>query len=370
MEPWSGLCCIGAVALYLLSRRTARDVDFLKSVTRVDQLKDLAESAVLPSIVAVSGTVGSETPIKCEHSGILSVFLQETAEQQFLKRNWKFSWVQDTALMLPVCKEVPWFLDDGTGRVIVEGARSGIGFALTVGGEVFEKPEASSLVRGTLDFLRGLEMLGIRRIERVLPVGTRLTVVGQTIKDGVGDVRIQKPDQGPFYVSPIPLDHLISKVGKWRFKKASMGLAIVGVILISKPVIKYTRFDVDDVCEVYCEWSCRDGIFYCERAYYYKRILLLLLYSRILVRTGDFLERRQQRLLKKRYKLAAPKREERVTNGDEHDRCVVCLERKCDAAFVPCGHMCCCLTCALKLLGKPCPLCRKRGIRILKIYRN
>ncbi|XP_009138688.1 E3 ubiquitin-protein ligase SPL1 isoform X2 [Brassica rapa] len=348
MEPWSGLCCIGAVALYLLSRRTARDVDFLKSVTRVDQLKDL-ESAVLPSIVAVSGTVGSETPIKCEHSGILSVILQETAEQQFLKRNWKFSWVQDTALMLPVCKEVPWFLDDGTGRVIVEGARSGIGFELTVGGEVFEKPEASSLVRGTLDFLRGLEMLGIRRIERVLPVGTRLTVVGQTIKDGVGDVRIQKPDQGPFYVSPIPLDHLISKVGKWsrRFKKASMGLAVVGVILISKPVIKY-----------------------------------------ILVRTGDFLERRQQRLLKKRVvdaaakrkKLAAPKREERVTSkglengksrdGDEHDRCVVCLERKCDAAFVPCGHMCCCLTCALKLLGKPCPLCRKRGIRILKIYRN
>lgn len=54
-----------------------------------------------------------------------------------------------------------------------------------------------------------------------------------------------------------------------RFKKASMGLAIVGVILISKPVIKY-----------------------------------------ILVRTGDLLERRRQRLLKKRYyALAAePKR--------------------------------------------------------------
>ncbi|CAF1842169.1 hypothetical protein HID58_060412 [Brassica napus] len=352
MEPWSGLCCIGAVALYLLSRRTARDVDFLESVTRVDHLKDLESTVLLPSIVAVSGTVGSETPIKSEHSGILSVILQETAEQQFLKRNWKFSWVQDTALMLPVCKEVPWFLDDGTGRVIVEGARSGIGFALAAGGEVFEKPEPSSLVSGTLDFLRGLEMLGIRRIERVLPVGTRLTVVGQTIKDGVGDVRIQKPDQGPFYVSPVPLDQLISNVGKWsrsRFKKASMGLAIVGVILISKPVIKY-----------------------------------------ILVRTGDLLERRRQRLLKKRVvdaaakrkKLvdAAAKREERVTSkdlengtsrdGDEHDRCVVCLERKCDAAFVPCGHMCCCLACALKLLGKPCPLCRERGIRILKIYRN
>ena len=42
--------------------------------------------------------------------------------------------------------------------MIVEGARSGIGFALTAGGEVFEKPEPSSLVSGTLDFLRGLQV--------------------------------------------------------------------------------------------------------------------------------------------------------------------------------------------------------------------
>lgn len=359
MEQWGGLCCVGAAALYILSRETARDVDFLNSVTRVDQLKDL-ESTVLPSIIAVSGTVGSETPIKCEHSGILSVILEETAEQHFLKRNWKFSWVQDTALMLPVCKEVPWYLDDGTGRVIVEGAQSAIGFALTAGGEVLEKPEPSSLVRGTLDYLRGLKMLGIRRIERVLPIGTQLTVVGQTMKDGAGDLRIQKPDQEPFYVSPIPLDQLISKVGKWsrRFKKASMGLALVGVILISKPVIKYILV------------STRD----------------------LLVRTGDLLERRRQRLLEKRVVDAAAKRkklvdaaaakreEERVIkkglengtsrDGDEHDRCVVCLERKCDAAFVPCGHMCCCLTCSLKLEGKPCPICRQPGNWILKIYRN
>ncbi|KAJ0255005.1 hypothetical protein HA466_0098280 [Hirschfeldia incana] len=353
MEPWSGLCCVGAAALYLLSRRTARDVDFLKSVTRVDQLKEL-ESTVLPSIIAVSGIVGSETPIKCEHSDILGVILEKTEEHHFLKRNWKFSWVQDTALMLPLCKEVPWFLDDGTGRVIVEGAQSAIGFALTAGGEVLEKPEPSSLVRGTLDFLRGLKMLGIRRIERVLPIGTQLTVVGQTMKDDVWDVRIQKPDQGPFYVSPIPLDQLISKMGMWsrRFKKASMVLALVGVILISKPVLKYILVRTRD----------------------------------LLVRTGDLLERRRRRLLEKRVLDAAAKRKKLVDaaaaaaktglengtsrDGDEQDRCVVCLERKCDAAFVPCGHMCCCLTCSLKVEGKPCPICRQPGNWILKIYRN
>lgn len=352
MEQWGGLCCTGAAALYLLSRRTARDVDFLTSATRVDHLKDLESSKVLTSmIIAVSGVVGSETPIKCEHSDILAVILQETAAQHFLKRNWKFSWVQDTAFMLPVSKEVPWFLDDGTGRVIVEGAQSAIGFALTPGGEVLEKPEPSSLLRGTLDFLRGLKMLGIRRVERVLPIGTPLTVVGQTIKDGVGDVKIQKPDQGrPFYVSPIPLDQLISNAGKWsrRFKKASMGLAIVGVILISMPVIQH-----------------------------------------ILMRTGDLLEtRRQQRLLQRRRDADAASNRERAAAGreevvaeeelensldgrstDDDDLCIICIEHKCDAIFIPCGHMCCCLTCSLMLEGKPCPLCRG-GDLVVKVIRN
>jgi hypothetical protein len=36
-------------------------------------------------------------------------------------------------------------------------------------------------VRGTLDYLQGLKMLGVKRTERVLPTGTSLTVVGEVI---------------------------------------------------------------------------------------------------------------------------------------------------------------------------------------------
>ncbi|VVB06687.1 unnamed protein product [Arabis nemorensis] len=321
MVHWGGFaCCLGAAALYLLSQRTGRDAEILKSVTRVCQLDYLAEllEAERPLIVGVWGRVGSETPIKSEHSGILGVIVEEEAEHHFLKRNWMFSWVQDCSLMQPMSKQVPWYLDDGTGRVNVAGTQGAIGFTLTVGSEVFEKPEPSSLVRGTLDYLRGLKMLGVRRIERVLPIGTPLTVVGEAVKDGIGDVRIRKPERGPFYISPIPLEQLISNLGKWsrRFKYAAIGLTILGVILISKPVIKYILGRIEYIIE----------------------------------RTEYTLETRRRRLLQKKVVDAAAKRAETVSrelerlhgnssdvtsrDGDAPDLCVICFDQKCNAAFV------------------------------------
>lgn len=184
MVPWGGVsCCLSAAALYLLGRSSGRDAEGLKSVARVNQLKDLAQlldtaSKVLPLVVTVTGRVGSDTPISCEYSGLRGVIVEETAEQHFLKHNDAGSWIQDSALMLSMCKEVPWYLDDGTARVYVIGARGATGLVLTIGSEVFEE-SGRSIVRGTLDYLQGLKMLGVKRTERVLPTGTPLTVVGE-----------------------------------------------------------------------------------------------------------------------------------------------------------------------------------------------
>ncbi|CAD5315835.1 unnamed protein product [Arabidopsis thaliana] len=323
-------CCLGGVALYLLSRSSGRDI---KSITRVYHLKDLeqlveVESKVVPLIIAVSGSVGSETPIKCEHSDVLGVFLKRTAEQEVLRRNWRFSWVRNSTLMQPMTKEVPWYLDDGTGRVNADVSQGEIGLALTVGSDVFEKAEPVSLVQGALGYLKGFKILGVRHVERVVPIGTPLTVVGEAVRDGMGNVRIQKPEQGPFYVTYIPLDQLISKLGELsrRFKYASMGLTVLGVILISKPVIEY-----------------------------------------ILKRIEDTLERRRRQFVLKRVVDAAARRAKPVTggctsrDGDTADLCVVCLDQKC-------GHMCCCTPCSLQL--RTCPLCRERIQQVLKIYRH
>lgn len=340
--PWGGLsCCLSAAALYVLGRSSGRDAEVLKSVTRVSQLKELAQlldsGGILPLVVTISGRVGSETPINCEFSGLRGVIVEETAEQHFLKHNDAGSWIQDSALMLSMSKEVPWYLDDGSSRVYVVGARNASGFVLPVGSEVFEE-SGRSLVRGTLDYLQGLKMLGVKRIERVLPTGTSLTVVGEAVKDDVGTVRIQQPHKGPFYVSPRAIDQLIANLGKWArwYKYASMGLTVFGAYLIAKHTFQF------------------------------------------------LMERRRRWELQKRVLAAAAKRSgqdnqglnekaDSESNGAKRDHlmpdiCVICLEQEYNAVFVPCGHMCCCTTCCSHLTN--CPLCRRRIEQVVKTFRH
>ncbi|KAK9984137.1 hypothetical protein SO802_033662 [Lithocarpus litseifolius] len=342
MVPWGGIsCCLSAAALYLLGRSSGRDAVLLKSVARVNQLRELAQlldaECILPLVVTISGRVGSETPVNCEFSGLRGVIVEETAEQHFLKHNDAGSWIQDSALMLSMSKEVPWYLDDGTGRVFVVGARNASGFVLPVGSEVFEE-SGRSLVRGTLDYLQGLKMLGVKRIERVLPTGTSLTVVGEAVKDDVGTIRIQRPHKGPFYVSPKSIDQLIANLGKWArwYKYASMGLTVFGFYLIAKRTIQY------------------------------------------------FMERRRRSELQRRVLAAAAKRSgqeneglnekaDNESDGAKRDRlmpdiCVICLEQEYNAVFVPCGHMCCCITCSSHLTN--CPLCRRRIEQVVKTFRH
>ncbi|XP_023638914.1 E3 ubiquitin-protein ligase SPL1 [Capsella rubella] len=278
-------CCLSGSFLDYLSKIPA---SFVKSVTRVRHIKDLEQLVPLESkVVAVSGIVGSETPLKCKHSDMLCVFIEETAQQLFLKRNWMFSWVPDCNWMVPITKEVPWYLDDGTGRVNVEANKVRC-FELKVGSKVFQESEPSS------ECHRGLEMLGVLRTERVLPIGTSVTIIGEAVKDSIGGFTIQESKEVPFFVSSLPFDELISSFGKWsrKLKYASIGFTVVGVVLILKPVVDY------------------------------------------------MLERRRRRLLRKRVADAAVKRAKLVTrgleaqDGDLLDLCVICLEHKNDAAFV------------------------------------
>ncbi|KAG6703694.1 hypothetical protein I3842_07G098200 [Carya illinoinensis] len=342
MIPWSGLsCCLSAAALYVLGRSSGRDAEILKSVTRVNLLKDLGPlldaGCILPLVVTISGRVSSETPISCEFSGLRGVIVEETAEQHFLKHNDAGSWIQDSALMLSMSKEVPWYLDDGTGRVYVLGARNASGFALPVGSEVFEE-SGRSLVRGTLDYLQGLKMLGVKRIERVLPTGTSLTVVGEAVKDDVGTVRIQRPHKGPFYVSPKAIDQLIANLGKWArwYKYASMGLTVFGVYLIAKHSFHY-------IMERRRRWELQ------------KRVL-----ATAAKRSGQDNEGLTEK--------PANESDGAIRDRLMPDICVICLEEEYNAVFVPCGHMCCCTTCSWHLTN--CPLCRRRIEQVVKTFRH
>lgn len=352
MLSWGGITlCLSGAALYCLSRNTGRDALNLKSIEKVNQLKDLAmllESAckVVPLVVTVAGRVGAESPIACEHSSLRGVILEETAEQHFLKHNDTGSWIQDSALMLSISKEVPWYLEDGSGRVYVVGARNAAGMELTVASEVFEE-SGRSLVRGTLDYLQGLKMLGVKRVERVLPTGTSLTVVGEAVQDDRGLIRIQKPNKGPFYVTPKSLDQLVANLGRWSrwYKYMSLGFTLVGIYFITSHAIKHV------------------------------------------------MERRRREALHRRVVEAAALRQasQRESNGNGEegaphplddgdvssvykkdggtpDLCVICLEQEYNAVFVPCGHMCCCTSCSSQLTS--CPLCRRHVDQVVKTYRH
>ncbi|XP_017241729.1 E3 ubiquitin-protein ligase SP1 isoform X3 [Daucus carota subsp. sativus] len=297
MIPWGGVsCCLSAAALYLLGRSSGRDADVLKTVTRVNQLKDLAQildtaSRVLPLVVTISGRVCSDAPISCEYSGMRGVIVEETAEQHFLKHNDAGSWIQDSAMMLSMSKEVPWYL-----------------------------------------------MLGVKRTERVLPVGTPLTVVGEAVKDDIGTMRIQKPHKGPFYVSPKPIDQLIANLGKWArwYKYASLGFQIFGIYLIAKHGFQY-------VMERKRHWEMR------------KRVL-------------DAAAKKQGTDIEGSNTIAEDGLDGAKKDLLMPDLCVICLEQNYNSVFVPCGHMCCCTGCASHLTS--CPLCRKRIDQVVKTFRH
>ncbi|KAJ0112910.1 hypothetical protein Patl1_01165 [Pistacia atlantica] len=240
--------------------------------------------------------------------------------------------------------------EDGTGRVFVVGARSATGFVLTVGSEVFEE-SGRSLVRGTLDYLQGLKMLGVKRIERLLPTGTSLTVVGEAVKDDIGTVRIQRPHKGPFYVSPKTIDELIANLGKWArwYKYASAGLTVFGVFLIAKRSIQY-------ILERKRRWEL-------QRRYVWLNFIICvwrLVLAAATKRSGKDSE-------------ASNGTSENGSDGTKRDRvmpdiCVICLEHEYNAVFVPCGHMCCCTACSSHLTS--CPLCRRRIEQVVKTFRH
>mmetsp|Transcript_8619 Transcript_8619/g.15254 ORF Transcript_8619/g.15254 Transcript_8619/m.15254 type:complete len:109 (-) Transcript_8619:119-445(-) len=49
--------------------------------------------------------------------------------------------------------------------------------------------------------------------------------------------------------------------------------------------------------------------------------------------------------------------------------CCICLDEDKDAVFIPCGHVCCCESCAKQIQGSSehrCPICRGNVAQVVK----
>ncbi|KAJ4821923.1 hypothetical protein Tsubulata_036357, partial [Turnera subulata] len=207
------------------------------------------------------------------------------------KQNVKYRWVRDSEYMRSTSRQVPWYLDDGTGRVRVVGARDASGFCFTEGSRVYEDQSG-----GTED----IQMLGLTRKENILPIGEPLTVIGEAVKDGNGAVRIQRPLSGGFfYVSENnSVDTLVEvSQGSVRFfKYASIGVGVVGVVCLA-------IFAIDCI--------------------------------------QDILERRRRRRRESQNRVLSPAaversdQENRGATGEPKMECVICFGEEYNTVFIP-----------------------------------
>lgn len=81
----------------------------------------------------------------------------------------------------------------------------------------------------------------------------------------------------------------------------------------------------------------------------------------------DELEIALELSLKEQYKEFIPDDDTLNSLSSKND-CILCYSQKADVAFVDCGHMIVCSDCGKKLDKKKCPICRRKILKLLKIY--
>ncbi|CAN6289393.1 unnamed protein product [Urochloa humidicola] len=263
---WGGLaCCCAGAGCYLLGRSYTESANELRSARKFCRISDLsmtlsaAASGYIP-LVTLSGRVGSDTPIIGEQSGLEAVIVENDVTQIFLKKqkndikeyvvvkktedkdgtenitvrkkkNDDEQWIRCSEQISSKRKEVPWYLDDGTGRVEVAGARNADGSVLRLANEDFERQPR------TCGCECAIKILGLRRTEWTLPTGTNLNVVGEAVKGDYGEILIKRPrNGGPFHVSRSSIDKIVSNLGSdarwcrfWAVTFATSGALLLGI---------------------------------------------------------------------------------------------------------------------------------------------
>lgn len=333
---WSGVASCGvSVLLYLLSEnegRKTKELERAKPLKRLDDVWELAR--FVPILIAVRGRAGSEDPIQAEMSGTSAVLAEVTEELNALKQNEKGEWLPDRQLIRHQKWETEWYLTDPSRtRLGVEKCQQADFLWTTMLLTAQEYREAnSSLYSRVLDRLTGYRPLGMKKSERVLPVGSLITVVGELAQssEAPNKLVIRRPQGGgPFYITQQTLTELhtslstVASACKWL----AVGFGALGAVLIA------TRI--------------------------WKSLSVAYRYRRIRKRIEE--EERRRRIQQAR---AAARGAELVYNesAEQEERegmCVACREREAQIVFIPCGHLCCCEMCGRNL--DRCPMCRSRS---------
>ena len=336
--PGAASLVVGA-AFYVASKavgKNAKALEGAEDVAKLDQLETWIH--LLPMVVALHGRVGCEQALECEHARGKGVIYEQVAEQHFLKQTENGEWVRDAAVVLTHARETPWWIDQGgKERVHVHDAKNASGLQLEKVYDAFETT-SKGMVRSSIDYLRGIKLLGVRRTERVLAVGTPLTCVGELAQEGNGKYVLRKPAAGePFYITRKSLPQLTGEISALarQCKWFAIGFAGVGVFLLARRLTKYLVVR--------------------RRAKTFRK------------RAVDAERSRRQGQTSSQTGQENEGAGERAHQSDRApDLCVICLEGSLETVFTACGHSCCCTRCSVRL--SKCPICRAPS-PILRIYK-
>ncbi|CAH8391439.1 unnamed protein product [Eruca vesicaria subsp. sativa] len=228
--------CIGVGILFgLHSWSEKMNAKGLARIAQIDELKglgDLLEKEPLCNpIVAIFGTVGSNSAVETTRSGALCVFSEETATINYNCTDSE----RDSKRVMLYSNEVSWYLDDGTTRVSVTGAKFAMGFYDTLNKYVFTEPVMEHFER----FFSSKDVKFVPKscCERVLEIGKPLMVIGKAERDKHG-----APTIGRVYkVSNERIDfaELVSdlKSKSERCRKVFLWLTGIGVSILAVSVL-------------------------------------------------------------------------------------------------------------------------------------
>ncbi|KAH0931363.1 hypothetical protein HID58_008480 [Brassica napus] len=208
----AAVCCGLGILIRFSSGSNKMTCQLLREAIPVNDLKGLGEclenKEIKKPIVVVRGTVGSTSTVD---NSCLGVFIEETASLDIEKMNAFGSVIPESKTNFLSRKEVPWYLDDGTARVYVCNYQLAEGFYDTLKKYLSKEPVITYLKTFASDGKEKLIMVtdaDCWKRQKVLEIGTDLTVVGTAMRDKDGAPTIA--DAYRFFNGHIELDDFVN----------------------------------------------------------------------------------------------------------------------------------------------------------------
>ncbi|KAL4422883.1 hypothetical protein ABPG75_009080 [Micractinium tetrahymenae] len=370
-------CALGGL-LALVGLAKGRQARQLGAAVPVDSLSDLKQLwALVPILVAVTGRVLAPKPYACEMSETEAAIVETREEKRSERRaGGGETWVADSQLLRESMRETEWALADGSRvQLPVEGGRHADGDYLQMSGDQLI-PAAQRHFTGRLaEEVLGARVLGVRQVERCLPVGTMLTAVGElnvavehpsafkgAVRRGGKMLVLRPPRDGPFVLSRQPLPELIASLQATSVacQQWATVFTAVGATMLVAAATQHAA-----------TWLRQRSI--------RRRVEKALRERRAAAAAGGGAEAgaAQAAAAAGAGGLPGAAAPAGAAPAAGHDGggdtggalagglCVVCLEHAPDMVFPGCGHLCACSGCGSGLAR--CPICRSRS-RPIRVY--